>query len=62
LIYSKGRKWKGRCFVSHCVVCSSSIYGFWLPLWYLQTLLTSKCIFITGSKDPNTKLWLERRK
>jgi hypothetical protein len=23
----------------HCVVCSSSIYGFWLPVWYLQTLL-----------------------
>jgi hypothetical protein len=23
----------------HCVVCSSSTYGFWLPLWYLQTLL-----------------------
>jgi hypothetical protein len=23
----------------HCVVCSSSIYGFWLPFWYLQTLL-----------------------
>jgi hypothetical protein len=23
----------------HCVVCSSSIYGFWLLLWYLQTLL-----------------------
>ena len=23
----------------HCVVCYSSIYGFWLPLWYLQTLL-----------------------
>jgi len=22
----------------HCVVCSSSIYEFWLPLWYLQTL------------------------
>ena len=22
----------------HCIVCSS-IYGFWLPLWYLQTLL-----------------------
>ena len=20
----------------HCAVCSSSIYGFWLPLWYLQ--------------------------
>ena len=24
----------------HCVVCSS-IYGFWLPLWYLQTLLAN---------------------
>ena len=23
----------------HCVVCSSSIYGFWLALWYLQTIL-----------------------
>ena len=23
----------------HCVVCSSSIYRFRLPLWYLQTLL-----------------------
>ena len=23
----------------HCVVCSSSIYGFCLPLWDLQTLL-----------------------
>ena len=38
------------CFVDRClsfctftfghyVVCPSSIYGFWLPLWYLQTLL-----------------------
>ena len=25
--------------VCHCVVCSSSIYRFWLPLLYLQTLL-----------------------
>ena len=23
----------------HCVVCSSSIYRFWLPLWYLKTPL-----------------------
>ena len=27
----------------HCVVCSSSIYGFWLPLWYLKTLLERPC-------------------
>ena len=26
------------CF-GFCVVCSSAIYGLWLPLWYLQTLL-----------------------
>ena len=24
---------------SHCIVWPSSIYGFWLPLWYLQSLL-----------------------
>ena len=23
----------------HCFICSSSLCGFWLPLWYLQTLL-----------------------
>ena len=23
----------------HCFVCPSSIYGFWLSIWYLQTLL-----------------------
>jgi hypothetical protein len=23
----------------HCVFCPSLIYGFWLRLWYLQTLL-----------------------
>ena len=26
---------------SHCVFCSSLINGFWLPLWYLQTLLVT---------------------
>ena len=24
----------------HCVLCSSSIYGFWLPLWYRQAHFT----------------------
>jgi hypothetical protein len=24
---------------SHCIVSPSLIYGFWLPLWYLQTFL-----------------------
>ena len=30
-----------------CVFCSSSIYGFWFPLWYIQTLL--KCYITTYS-------------
>jgi hypothetical protein len=25
-------------YFGHCVFYSSSMYGFWLPLWYLQTL------------------------
>ena len=29
----------------HCVVCSSSIYGFRLSLWHLQTLLTTNWLF-----------------
>jgi hypothetical protein len=48
-------KWLYVCFVDrclsfctfsfgHCVVCSSSIYGFWLPLWYLQVLLPLNCV------------------
>jgi hypothetical protein len=33
----------------HCIVCSSSICGSWLPFWYLQTLrhLLLKCLFLT---------------
>jgi hypothetical protein len=27
--------------------CLSSIYGFWLPLWYLQTLLPMRCMLQT---------------
>jgi hypothetical protein len=27
----------------HCVFCPSSIYGLWLPLGYLQTLLKEEC-------------------
>jgi hypothetical protein len=25
----------------HCIVCPSSIYGFWLPLWYLLAIVLS---------------------
>jgi hypothetical protein len=37
----------------HCVICSS-IYGFWLPLCYLQTLLLANVWFIWS----NTYCWL----
>ena len=36
----------------HCVVYPSSIYVFWLPLWYLQNLLTSTryiCFYLAGT-------------
>jgi hypothetical protein len=35
----------------HCVVCSSSIYRFWLPLWYLQTLIWTVTTFCQVQKD-----------
>jgi len=38
----------------HCVVCSSSIYGFWLPLWYLQTLLLTDNILTVLDYMSNT--------
>jgi hypothetical protein len=34
----------------HFAVCSFSIYGFWLPLWFLQTLLTMTINDHTRSK------------
>jgi hypothetical protein len=36
----------------HCVVCSSSIYEFWLPLWYLQTLLKDMLDFAQQISTP----------
>ena len=39
---------------SHCVFCPS-ISGFWLPLWYLQTLLLKKAMCPTLSTSDS--LW-----
>jgi phage FluMu protein Com len=33
----------------HCVVCSSLIYRFWLPLWYLLTIVLSVLLWYTDS-------------
>jgi Ca2+/Na+ antiporter len=43
----------------HCVFCSSSIYIFWLPLWYLQTLLTRLLIITFGVLCPLTNYHLK---
>ena len=39
----------------HCIVCSS-IYGFWLPLWYLVAIVLSVLRF-TASDYPFGILW-----
>ena len=45
----------------HCIVCSSSIYGFWLHLWYLQTLLKSQLSFCFWNSQLIGKLWWYHR-
>ena len=46
-------------FVScgHCIVCPSSIYDFWLPLWYLVAVVLSVFPRLTTSGDPFGILW-----
>ena len=34
-----------------CVICSSSIYIFWLPLWYLQTLPINSYHYINSTHN-----------
>ena len=44
--------------VGHCDVCPSFIYVFWLPLWYLQTLLNEYRIMsvMKVEKDINSSI------
>jgi hypothetical protein len=41
----------------HCVVCSSSIYRFWLPLWYLVAIVSSALLRYTASDYPFGIFW-----
>ena len=41
----------------HCIVCSSSIYWFWLPLWYLLTIVFSVLRRLTDSDYPSGIFW-----
>jgi hypothetical protein len=44
-------------FFGHCVVCSSSIYGFWLHLWYLLAIVLSVLLRQTDSDYPCGIFW-----
>jgi hypothetical protein len=41
----------------HCIVCHSSIYGFWLPLWYLVVIILFVIRLFTVSDYPCGILW-----
>ena len=41
----------------HCIVCLSSMYGFWLPLWYLVTIVLSVFLRCTASDYLFGILW-----
>ena len=41
----------------HCVVCSSLIYWFWLPLWYLLAIVLSDLLRFTNSDYTCGILW-----
>jgi hypothetical protein len=41
----------------HCIVCPSSIYDFWLPLWYLLAIVFSVLPRFTISDYPFDILW-----
>jgi hypothetical protein len=43
--------------VGHCVVCSSSIYGLLLPLWYLLAIVLSVLLRFTDSYYPFDICW-----
>ena len=43
--------------IGHCVVCSSSIYGFWLHLWYLLANVLSVLLRYTDPDYPFGIFW-----
>ena len=41
----------------HCIVCPSSIYAFWLPLWYLVAIVSSVLLRLMPSDYPFGIFW-----
>ena len=42
---------------AHCIVCPTSIYAFWLPLWYLLAIVSSVLLRFTASGYPFGVCW-----
>ena len=42
---------------SHCIVCPTSIDGFWLPLWYLLAIVSSVLLRFMPSDYPFGIIW-----
>jgi hypothetical protein len=45
-------------YFGHCIVCTSSIYGFWLLLWYLMVIVMSVLCLFTASYNSFGIFWL----
>jgi hypothetical protein len=41
----------------HCIACTSLIYSFWLPLWYLLAIVLSVLLWFTASDYPFGIFW-----
>jgi hypothetical protein len=44
-------------YVGHCIVCPTSIYAFWLPLWYLLAIVSSVLLRFMPSDYPFGIFW-----
>ena len=42
---------------AHCIVCSTSMYAFWLPIWYLLAIVSSVLLWFMPSDYPFGILW-----
>ena len=43
--------------VGHCIVCPTSICGFWLPLWYILVIVSSVLLWCMASDYPFDIFW-----
>jgi predicted nucleic acid-binding Zn ribbon protein len=54
---TKNIQFNGQKIPEGCIVCSSSIYWFWLPLWYLLAIVLCVLRRFTDSDYPSGIFW-----